>query len=268
MKRPWTAALLFVAAQLTAGCAHAGRLADLSLYDRTTGQTLPLHWHDGCAWVEGRPGNEYRVSVRNNTGGDVLTVLSVDGVNAISGETASPAQSGYVLGAWESVEVDGWRKSLEHTAAFYFTRLPDSYAARTGRPDNVGVIGVALFRRKPAPPVGISEKSLAQREAPAPSQDAAPAAAASGAAQDAKARNRAEQPSAEPPLGTGHGRSEISRARRVEFERATTQPEELLTIYYDSRANLIARGVLPAEPAKWRAPQAFPTAFVPDPPRW
>ena len=47
------------------------------------------------------------------------------------------------------VEIDGWRKSMDEVAAFYFTALPDSYAARTGRPDNVGVIGVALFREEP-----------------------------------------------------------------------------------------------------------------------
>ena len=40
----------------------------------------------------------------------------------------------------------GSEAALSQTAAFYFTDLADSYAARTGRPDNVGVIGVALFR--------------------------------------------------------------------------------------------------------------------------
>jgi len=57
-------------------------------------------------------------------------------------------------GARQSFEVNGWRKSLEEVAAFYFTALPDSYAARTGRPQNVGVIGVAVFREQqlPRPP--------------------------------------------------------------------------------------------------------------------
>ena len=50
-----------------------------------------------------------------------------------------------MLDAWGGVSIEGWRKSLDDVATFYFTRLPDSYAARTGRPDNVGVIGVALF---------------------------------------------------------------------------------------------------------------------------
>ena len=86
--------------------------------------------------------------IRNCTGARVLVVTSVDGVNVISGDTAAPSQSGYVLEPYGSVEIQGWRKSLTRTAAFYFTDLGDSYAARTGRPQNVGVIGVAVFQEK------------------------------------------------------------------------------------------------------------------------
>ena len=57
-------------------------------------------------------------------------------------------QDGYVLDPWGFTSIAGWRKSLDRVAAFYFTSLPDSYAARTGRPDNVGVIGLALFRER------------------------------------------------------------------------------------------------------------------------
>ncbi|MBL7998181.1 MAG: hypothetical protein JNL32_06030, partial [Candidatus Kapabacteria bacterium] len=45
-------------------------------------------------------------------------------------------QSGYVLDAGGSADIRGWRKSLDDVAQFTFTRLSDSYAARTGRPDN------------------------------------------------------------------------------------------------------------------------------------
>jgi hypothetical protein len=82
-------------------------------------------------------------------------VVSVDGVNVLSGETATTQQSGYVVTRREKLAIRGWRKSMGEIAAFYFTSLGDSYAARTGRPDNVGVIGVALYRRKAAyvPPI-------------------------------------------------------------------------------------------------------------------
>src|SRR6476659_5085355 len=139
-----------------------GSLADLTVYDRTEGKRLPVYWHQGRAYVVGKPGNEYQVSLRNRGGDDVLAVVSVDGVNVITGQTASPLQSGYVLAPRGGMDILGWRKSMAETAAFYFTPLPDSYAARTGRPDDVGVIGVAVFRERPR---RVVEQQMERREA-------------------------------------------------------------------------------------------------------
>jgi len=246
-------ALRLLAAALAAAAtlsAHAvGRLADVTITDRTTGRALPVHWHEGRAYVVGAPGDEYEVAVRNRTPGDLLAVVSVDGVNVVSGETASERQSGYVLDRWNRVDIRGWRKSIDEVAAFYFTPLGDSYAARTGRPDNVGVIGVALFRRA-------TSRLMPAQVAP-PSADAnaaekrAPAAAAPEAA-----------------LGTGHGRRENSPVREVPFDRATREPTETIAIYYDSYPNLVALGVIDGAGAMPpRDPQPFPKRFVPDPPR-
>ena len=106
--------------------AHAiGNIADVSIFDRATGRELPVYWHEGRAYVVGKPGNEYQVVVKNRRGEDVLAVVSVDGVNAMSGETANARQSGYVLTSWSRVDVRGWRKSMDETAAFYFTTLGD-----------------------------------------------------------------------------------------------------------------------------------------------
>ena len=127
----------------------AGHLADVEIHDRAAGRRLPIYESGGHWFVAGRPGNEYQVTIRNRERGDLLAVVSVDGVNVVTGETAASAQSGYVIEPGRPLSIAGWRKTLEKIAAFYFTDLGDSYAARTGRPDNVGVIGVALFRRKP-----------------------------------------------------------------------------------------------------------------------
>ena len=238
-------------ALLCAGTVHAhGRLVDLTVYDRTEGRRLPVYWHDGRAYVVGKPGNEYQVSVRNRLREDLLTVISVDGVNVISGETADPSQTGYVLSPGQGYDIRGWRKSLAETAAFYFTSLGDSYAARTGRPDNVGAIGIAVFRKK-APPVAI---------APAPSMSRREANADAGAAPRAQEESR---------LGTGHGRRETSVVREVAFERATPTPAEMITLYYDSYRNLVARGVIrESQPPLAPLPQPFPASvrFAADPP--
>ena len=239
---------------LIAGCisgAAAAALAVVQVIDRTTGQTLETWRHRGRLYVAGTPGNRYAVSLRNRSEGRVLTVISVDGVNAISGETANASQSGYVLAPGQAAEIAGWRKTMDEVAAFYFTRIGDSYAARTERPQNVGVIGVAVFNEyvPPAPPAPIGAQEKAEASADNAARSAAKAAAA---------------PAAEAKLGTGHGERIAARVGTTEFRRQSTQPNEVITIYYDSRANLIARGIIPGAP-RFGHPNPFPGGFVPDP---
>jgi len=232
---------------------QAGSLVDLAVVDRTTGERIPVYSHRGRLYIPGAPGQKYSLLVTNKTGARVLTVASVDGVNVITGETAAPSQSGYVLGSWGSVSIAGWRKSMSEVAAFFFTPLPDSYAARTDRPGNVGVIGVAVFReyQPPRPPAALMQQApsagSAKREAES-SADAVPRAA----------------PRPEDKLGTGHGERETSEVTWTDFRRASEVPSELISIYYDSRANLIARGIIPGR--AHAAPNPFPGfRFAPDP---
>lgn len=292
-------------AALASGCApvHAhvvpesaritGPLSDIEIIDRDTGQRLPIYQHQGRRYVAGTPGGRYAVAVRNRSGGRVLAVVAVDGVNAVSGETAAWHQTGYVLDPGQRYEVRGWRKSQARIAAFEFTALSDSYAARTGRPNDVGVIGVALFReavRPEAQTLAPSTRSESRRggsneqSADAAPASAPPAPAASGAPGAAsaseKARDAADLASAESAaeataprrlqerLGTGHGRSETSQVAYTDFVRARPQPDQVITIHYDSRANLIALGVIPVTPVPPQ-PNPFPGSlgFVPDPPR-
>lgn len=239
-----------------------GRLADVQVIDRSDGRTLPILYKDGQAWIEGTPGHEYVLRIYNRTGDRILAVTSVDGVNVVTGETASPAQSGYVLSGAGTVSITGWRKSLATTAAFYFTDLGDAYATRTGRPDNLGVIGVAVFRERR---VRIPDE-LSRLDAPAAKESRS---AAANAQAPASARDERVAAAPAPSLGTGHGRSEASAAERVQFERATATPVEVITVRYDRRENLVAMGVLPPAPIAG-APQPFPewnAGFVADPPR-
>ena len=274
MKPILTLAAAAIAAAFSLGAQAVGRLADVSIFDRATGQELPVHWKDGKAYVVGRPGNEYQVVVRNRAGEDLLLVTSVDGVNVLTGEDASTRQAGYVLGAWQETRIAGWRKNLQETAAFYFTSLGDSYAARTGRPANVGVIGVALFQRKyvPPPPPPVVQEAPYEQDSPWRERQSKDAA---GAEPQAKLEaNRAEKraqapaaPASAAPLGTGHGRRENNPTRYVGFDRRSAEPVEVIAIHYDSYRNLVAQGVLSA-PQAMRDPNPFPTRFVADPPRW
>jgi hypothetical protein len=265
MFRSLLAATLLAAAVLATPAA-AQPLVRLDVVDRDTGQWLPAYRHRQDDWIAGLPGHRYGVRLTNTSGERVLVVLSIDGVNAVTGQTAHPSQAGYVLEPWQSAEINGWRKSWSDVAQFVFTALPESYAARTGRPDNVGTIGIAVFReRRPivtypvpqAPPV-------ASRESAAKGRAAAPAADASGLLAEQAQR-----------IGTGHGQQEWSPTRSTDFVRASSRPAQLTQLRYDSPDALAAAGILP-RPPHWdtphrRRPQAFPTGFVPDPPprhRW
>jgi hypothetical protein len=269
----WIAAIaaLVLAAPASAHWPQPG-LAALEVFDRNDGTVLPVYEKDGRRYVVGTPGHEYTLRVRNLTGARILAVTSVDGVNVVTGETATPEQSGYVIDAGGSVDINGWRKSLERTAAFYFTDLGDSYAARTGRPDNVGVIGVAVFRERERAVYVPPRDRISQFEKDAAGALPAPPPQAQAAAPHEESREqRADAPSAgkslSSPLGTGHGRNETSYATRVTFERATSAPSQIVTIRYDRRDNLIALGVLPDRRYARRAPEPFPgtSGFVPDP---
>ncbi len=248
---------LLLALVLLAGTAclplPARDLVRLDVVDRDDASVLPQHAHRGDAWIAGIPGHRYAVRLANTTGERVLVVLSVDGVNAVTGETAAPGQAGYVLGPWESAEIAGWRKSLDDVAEFLFTDVPDSYAARTGRPADVGVIGIAVFREvPPAPPIVLEGEARAQAKA------SAPAARAEAATADAAA--------APQQLGTGHGQRAWSPVGRTQFVRASNRPAQLRQLRYDDAASLAARGILPRPWIAERRPTAFPGGFVADPP--
>ena len=262
--------------------AAIGSMTDINVIDRNTGETLPMYWHDGRWWVPGKPGNRYAVSLTNRSGGRTLNVISVDGVNVVSGETAAHDQTGYVLNHGQFAQITGWRKNLARVAAFEFTALPNSYAARTGRPDNVGVIGVAVFRERvryvpppaPQPPLAPLSRSKSEAQQDSAREGASAGASSPSASSDAYAENeRAERRDLQRPnqrLGTGHGRSEYAPTQHVTFERAQSTPDELITIHYDSRENLISMGAIPQPNYRHsRAPEPFPAAagFVPDPPR-
>ena len=272
------AGAMCVAAQSALAHWPASPRASVDVYDRTSGTVLAVYEKDGQRYVIGTPGHEYEVRIRNRTGERILAVTSVDGVNVVSGETASPAQSGYVIDAHGSVDIAGWRRSLERTAAFYFTDLGDSYAARTGRPNDVGVIGVAVFRERPRENAlsSLRDKIATHEEARRERSDApaSPAPAEQSGANrqaDAAAAGSAKESrtfAAAPKLGTGFGRDETSHAQRVRFERASASPVETIAIQYDRRDNLIAMGVLPPPRYAQRAPDPFPAMqFAPAPPR-
>jgi hypothetical protein len=251
------------------------------------GNPLPSFYHEGRTFVLGEPGERYTIRITNPTGQRVEAVLSVDGRDAISGRVADyRAQRGYIVPPYGSVTVDGFRQSLSAVATFRFADPADSYSARLGTPENVGIVGVALFserKRKlqPAPVVRSPPRRAypgyevedERASAPASRSDrAAPAPAKSGnGAGESRRRASGSAAPREPVdnLGTEYGETRLSSVVEVPFERASARPERVLSVRYDDADGLAARGIDVTPSWSRRAegePEAFPNSRFAQPP--
>jgi hypothetical protein len=225
------------------------------------GAPVPTYAHNGETYVMGQIGDRYVVRVSNHSGRRIEAVVSIDGRDVIDGKPGDFRRNrGYLVPAWGSVDIDGWRVSTHAAAAFRFSSVADSYAARTGRAREVGVIGVAVFPERyyappPRPyyrpyypyddaPTDRSYESRRKSEDSAGRDESgagglyglrgAPPAASSGApvapsaspasppvAEAEKVAPYAHQaPSRRPGLGTEFGEAVSSPVREVEFVRA------------------------------------------------
>ncbi len=203
-----------------------------------SGRQLPTFHHRGRTYVLGNRGGRYLLRIRNQTGGRIEVVASVDGRDVVDGKRASVSRPGYLVPPWGEVVIDGFRLSHEAVAAFRFSAVEDSYAARMGDARDVGVIGAAVFTEAvPQPldePPQVSRGEDRDSAAPAPSR-AAPEKGLAGAA-EAERKER-------PGLGTAFGERHESRVVEVAFERASSTPAAMLSVRYDDRPGLLALGV-------------------------
>lgn len=296
-----TLAFLFMLLYADAACAHNDNSRYTVTLEDKWGNPLPHYYHKGKVFVLGNYGERYNIRVRNRTNRRIEAVVSVDGRDAVSGKVGDYIeQRGYILKPYGSVLIEGFRQSLSEVAAFRFTEPSNSYSSRMGTPQNVGVVGVAIFPEKvryhPQPPrplavpesrSGYPKKSSEysnRNRAPAGSAEAEDRAAAvspehrrsrsdysrksermdEGASSMGSSRNN---------LGTEYGESRYSRVREIPFKRANpSSPSRIIALYYDDSEGLVSRGIrLYSEPYARRfvesEPRAFPrNRFAPPPP--
>jgi hypothetical protein len=253
-----------------------GSIAAVTIIDRNTGAALNPRYFHGEYWVAGTPGATYAIEIRNQLGERLLAVTSVDGVNVISGATAGWDQTGYVFGAAERYQISGWRKTDTEVAAFTFTDSSNSYAERTGRPANVGVIGVAVFRERqlvaaiaePPPPATIGP-SPPEQEPLASRLDESKVPQSRTSSGKAAAREAASAP-ADLSAATRITSAAALAAPTAVTKLMQSQPNEVIRIHYDSLDNLIAMGIVkrprPIVPHVNPFPDSPNSEFVPDPP--
>jgi hypothetical protein len=209
----------------------------------------------GRYYLEAREGASYLIRLANRTSERLGVVLTVDGLNTISGERDPGRGRMYVLDPWRQATVRGWRTSLREVRRFTFVDERSSYAARSGKANSrMGWIEVSVFReRRPwtrirerdddgGRPGEPFEESARAEPAPAPTADAAGSEAGPLGKSQAGARKRSYP-------GTGWGSRAHDPVVLVDFEPERS-PAERTTLRYEYRRALVDLGVLPSPHAR------------------
>ncbi|MBK9756067.1 MAG: hypothetical protein IPO88_21685 [Nannocystis sp.] len=125
---------------------QSGALA-LTLRD-DAGNALPGAQIGSDVYAVGEAGARYTIGVENHSAQRYEVVASVDGLDVIDGGEADFTKRGYLIDPYTSFVIEGWRTGDDTVAAFRFSDMDDSYAGRTGKARNIGVIGLAFFREE------------------------------------------------------------------------------------------------------------------------
>jgi hypothetical protein len=199
------------------------------------GRPLAEYRNRGRTYVDAVRGAEYELRLRNSSPDRVAVALSVDGLNTIDAQqTSAWNASKWVIEPYQTITISGWQMSSERARRFYFTTERDSYAAKLGRPADLGVISAVFFRERNRP-VPITRPS-----------DSSPRSD-SGASGGAQPKLRAEA-SRDSEAATGIGRSVRNDVREIDMDLESRPAAELTVRYEYSRGYGYTRGRYCPEP--------------------
>jgi hypothetical protein len=113
------------------------------------GHSIPKYFHDGTTYIEALKGKRYSIRLANPLGERVAVALSVDGLNTIDAKhTEARKASKWILDPYESIVISGWQINDKQARQFYFTTEENSYGAKLGKTENLGVISAVFFRER------------------------------------------------------------------------------------------------------------------------
>lgn len=182
-------------------------------------------------YAEAVRGDHYRIAVRNNLNRRIGVVVAVDGRNIISGHKSwlRNTERMYILDPYATNEYTGWRTGQDRVNRFYFTDVPDSYAAAFGDQSAMGVIAVAVYpevrRYKPPPDLTASDREKRTQDGAMGKGVTSP------------------RPEASENAGTGFGNEEYSPSQQVHFDPENRAVESIL-IKYDWRQTLCRKKII------------------------
>ena len=202
------------------------------------GRTVDEYPHtDNNIYIEGRPGSEYTIEIKNNSHEEICAIPSVDGLSIFDGKEAGLNSKGYIIDRFGKIVIPGWTLNNNQVAKFEFGDTKSSYTNQMGNgTSNTGVIGVMIFRKKPEPVLMASS----MRGMLCGSGGSGPATMDWHSHTDDASSDAAAAQS----LGTGFGGTQAFNVREVSFEKRDPQnPDALLALFYDSVRGLERRGI-------------------------
>jgi len=246
------------------------------------GNPIPVYYdNEGNNWVEARKGSHFEIKVENKDWRRSLAIISVDGLNVIDGEHKDPWESrGYIVQGNGSIRIPGWKISQDQVREFVFTDKCTGYAAKIGtNPKNIGVIGIAIFSEKinytlsyssvykdnsGNPFTGFDDQgrftcngsdfnSKPTDEVRVYNSTGSLAGPFKGLRVSSIEIDKSESFGFDDKVAVGSGKKSEHKTKKTDFERDDLAC--MLRIYYDTRENLISRGIIKES----NMPEPFPS---------
>jgi hypothetical protein len=246
------------------------------------GNKCKQYFHDGKVYIEAKEGSEYSIELKNSEYNRKLAVVSVDGLNVITGDPCAEKDAGYIVN--NSIKIDGFRISDDEVAKFKFTTKNKSYAASKDDPtlkNNMGVIGILVYNEKVKyrpyyksnldyistdstqpynlPPHAGPIYGHSMSDIHSSTKMVLCSTTSQPVSNDAVMRGNFD-------MGTTWGEAKESKVITSSFEVDTLQSE--VVIYYASREELINMGVPISSHKEITYPQPFKKKYAEPPPGW
>jgi hypothetical protein len=204
----------------------------------------------GRRYIEALESAEYELRIHNPTGNRVAVALAVDGMNTIDARHSSAWEARkWVIEPYGTIHVRGWQMSADNARRFYFTTERDSYGAKIGQTQNLGLISAVFFRERrpitimPVTPGGREERPTYKRKDGSGIENS-PAESGTSANRDAAKPRSTYPPPDDESAATGIGRNVQNGVTWIKMD-LDQRPVAEVTIRYEYREALVRLGILP-----------------------
>lgn len=249
-------------AEVPKGGNMKGQLVEVRV--EVNGTAIAEYQHGGDTYVVGKKNSNYTLRVVSHHWEPVAAIISVDGLNCITGLPVDKSKEAYVLEYGTPIHIPGWLVDAKTAAAFTFTDINDSYSVKQakGRGEHIGRIHASFHFKKNEKPPEPEMPYIPEIPAIPDNPDTIkPVPIIYPLYPDAERTNKPWSPAPTWPhypdwpygpvftmenngkLGTGFGKS-CQYSTVEKYMLFDEQPFNTMTIYYDTVKRLAAAGVL------------------------